>query len=390
LRVWDIRTGEAVTFVGSDEYLTTSSKGFFVASSRGAEDLSVVRGLEAYGVGEIYQSLASPDLVREALGGDVGGEVQRAAAVLDLDKVLDSGPAPKVEIISHPSEAQSATDVVTVAARISDRGKGIGHIEWRVNGVTVGVADAPAGATPVYEARQEIALDPGANAIEVVAYNARNLLASLPAQTLMTYNGPAAVAKPKLHILAIGINAYMDKGWTPPGTSLVEAFSQLGLAVGDAKSFAAEMQKAAAGLYGEVRVRTALDAEATSAGLDKIVEEFAAGIGPRDTFVLYAAAHGCRARLFTSGPILSNSTGLPGWCGSGGAGRAHHRTGAPAGLDRQPHQGEASDHPARHLRVRCTDQRVRPQPRRCAGLRGRHRAVARSDGPRGADRGCGG
>jgi uncharacterized caspase-like protein len=52
------------------------------------------------------------------------------------------------------------------------------------------------------------------------------------------------------------------------------------------------MEKAAAGLYGGVRIRTALDREATPANLDRIVREMAAEISPRDTFVLYVAGHG--------------------------------------------------------------------------------------------------
>lgn len=39
-------------------------------------------------------------------------------------------------------------------------------------------------------------------------------------------------------------------------------------------------------------VRTALDGEATAAGLEKAVEEIAARISSRDTFILFAAAHG--------------------------------------------------------------------------------------------------
>ena len=52
------------------------------------------------------------------------------------------------------------------------------------------------------------------------------------------------------------------------------------------------MKQAADGLYGEVRIRTALDSQATPAGLDRIFKEISAGIDPRDTFVLLAAAHG--------------------------------------------------------------------------------------------------
>jgi hypothetical protein len=55
-----------------------------------------------------------------------------------------------------------------------------------------------------YNVSQQLALDPGDNNIEVVAYNGANLLASLPARTTIKFTGSADVVKPKLHILAIG------------------------------------------------------------------------------------------------------------------------------------------------------------------------------------------
>ena len=181
---------------------------------------------------------------------------------------------------------------LTIAARIADRGKGIGRIEWRVNGVTAGVTAAPAGPGPDFEVKQELALDPGENRIEVIAYEGRNLLASLPARTTITYDGPADAAKPKLHILAIGIDAYEDYGGSPPGSGKIYKFPPLGSSVPDAKAFAAEMEKAGAGQYAQVRVTLALDGDATAAKLDETFTKIAKEIGPRDTFVLYAAAHG--------------------------------------------------------------------------------------------------
>jgi WD40 repeat protein len=295
VRLWDLHSGEALASLSASregEQLAITPKGFFSSSQRDTDMLAIVRGLEVTTIRQVHQSLYNPDLVREALAGDPKGEVRRAAEVINLERVLDSGPAPEAEITLHPSDGKSDTDLVTVAARITDRGKGIGRIEWRVNGLTVGVASAPAGAGPVFGVRRELALDPGENAIEVVAYNARNLLASLPAQTSIVYTGTGNALKPKLHILAIGINAYEDRGWKRPGTDVEEYFPRLGLAVADAQSFAAEMKRASEGFYSEVRVRTALDRQATQAGLDRIVEEMSVEIGPRDTFVFFAAAHG--------------------------------------------------------------------------------------------------
>jgi hypothetical protein len=212
--------------------------------------------------------------------------------IMNLEKVLDSGPAPEVEISSHTHGSKSVSDLVTVSARIKDRGKGIGRIEWRVNGITVGVCRALACLGPNNEVKQQLALDPGESTIEVVAYDARDLLASLPGQTTVNFTGAADTIKPTLHVLAIGINNYVDKGWVAPGDTAPSLFPKLDLAVGDARTLAAELKKAGLGLYSDVRVRTVLDEEATAANLDGIVREFAAGIHPRDTFVLFAAAHG--------------------------------------------------------------------------------------------------
>lgn len=295
IRLWDLKRGEVlVSLLTSTEgdRLAITPKGFFATSRRNTGMLAIARGFEVTSIEQVHQSLFNPDLVREALAQDPADEVARAAEVISLDKVIGSGPAPTVEIISQPREGKSTVDLVAVAARIKDRGKGIGRIEWRVNDITVAVGNAPKGVGPVYQVRQEIALDPGDNTVEVVAYNASNLLASLPAQTTIAYTGPADTVKPKLHLLAIGINNYVDQGGLLPDTGEVGAFSKLTYAVPDAVAIAEEMKKAAHGLYGEVRVRTALDGEATLAGLDRIVQEMAAEITPRDTFILFVAAHG--------------------------------------------------------------------------------------------------
>lgn len=295
IRLWNIESGqELARLFGNVDgtWFAITSHGFFSSMSRDTAMLSIVRGLEVTTIGQIHQSLFNPDLVREALAGDPRGEVKRAAAVINLDRVLDSGPPPAVQIISTIKGDKSQEDLVTVRARIEDRGKGIGRIEWRVNGVTAGVSIAPSNAGATFEAVQQLALDQGENMIEVVAYEARNILASLPAQTSVSFVPPTGTTKPKLHVLAIGINKYIDKGWTPPGGSQREHFAPLELAVGDAKALGAALQKAGANLYGEVRVRTVLDQEATLARIDALVKQMAAEIKPRDTFVLFAAAHG--------------------------------------------------------------------------------------------------
>lgn len=300
VKVWNLETGRVMAgmYRGTDlSWLTISlPHGFLAGTPEGAQNISIVRGLDLYDVGQVYQSLFNPDLVSEILAGDPAGEAMNAADALDLDKVLDSGAAPQVAFGPIPVEAQAA-ELFTAETRVTNQGGGIGRVEWRVNGVTAGV-ESPAGATATGSTitiARTLALEPGQNSIEAVAYNGRNLLASLPARGTITFAGPADTAKPNLHVLAVGIDDYIDQGWTPPGASDPLKFPRLNLAVKDATTFGADMKRAAAGAYGEVRVTSILDKEATRQNLDRIITRLAGEIHPRDTFVLFAAAHGFSA-----------------------------------------------------------------------------------------------
>ena len=134
----------------------------------------------------------------------------------------------------------------------------------------------------------------------------------------------------------------------------------------DAKAFGAEMEKAGAGQYAQVRVTLALDADATAGKLEETVRKLAGEISPRDTFVLYAAAHG----YSVGGNYYMIPQDYQGGAEPGGAQGPRHRPGAPAGLDRQPHQGEEGADPARHLRIRRADRRLYEVAHRRAGLGG--------------------
>ena len=257
VRIWDINSGAQTIslFNGVDgEWAAFTRQGFFNGSSPKAESLvSLVKGLETTSISQTWQSLYAPDLIREALAGDPDGEVSRAAEVVNLDKVVGSGPAPVVDLEPIAIDRVPDDGVVEISARIRDQGTGIGRIEWRINGITAGVTTPQNDHGSILEVKQALALDPGENVIEAVAYNKLNLLASLPGQMTLTYKSAGDSIKSKLHILAVGINDYVDKGWVAPGRSEKLAFPKLGLAVRDATSFAEEAAKAAGSLYSDVR-----------------------------------------------------------------------------------------------------------------------------------------
>ena len=284
LKVWQLASGELLASAMASpqgEWLIITPEGFFSASSpRAAEMLSVVRGLDVYGIDQVYQSLFRPDLVREKLAGDPGGKVREAAARLDLSKLLDSGRVPKVGISSHKSQDTSPIDLAMIEASLADQGGGIGRAEWRINGITVGVVDRPPASSGPITLKQAVALDPGENIVELVAYNGQNLVASVPARTKITWTGTEPSAPPRLHVLAIGINDYWDSKL------------KLTYAVPDAKSLVDGLRQAGKEHYEDVIVTEVLDADATAQHLDQVFAELSQKIRPRDVFVFYAAGHG--------------------------------------------------------------------------------------------------
>jgi hypothetical protein len=169
-----------------------------------------LRGLEVSTVDRVYNALYRPDLVREKLAGDPGGKVRSAAARLDLDKVVASGSPPKIRILSPDSASRAAPETVTVEAGLADQGGGIGKVEWRVSGVTLGVeecgikrmGDAPAAGSAstssgkTAKVSRTLGLAPGENRVAVLAYNEAGLIASEPFDLVITLVQQAAAPPP--------------------------------------------------------------------------------------------------------------------------------------------------------------------------------------------------
>lgn len=291
-RRWDVATGDLLaisTAFRDGEWLTITPEGFFDSSSpKAAQNLSIVRGLEISSVDQVYNTLYRPDLVREKLASDPEGKVKAAAAQLDLTKVMASGSPPKVAITSPVSGLASATDEISVEAAVSDQGGGVGKMEWRVNGVTLGVETrgfervdgAQTASGKIRTVKRTLALERGENRIEVVAYNAKGLIASEAAEITVKWDGDKTAVPPKLFVMAVGVNDYYDSRL------------RLAYAVPDATAIAEGFRKAGTGLYAAVDVTTVLDKDVTLANLDKVFGELGKKALPRDVFVFFLAGHG--------------------------------------------------------------------------------------------------
>ncbi len=291
IRIWDLAKGQELArmMAASDgEWLTMTPKGFFSASPRGDELLSVVRGLDSYSVLQFYEHLARPDLVAELLKGDLEGRYRSAANVLNLETILDSGPAPKLERLNNREKKSEGR--ADLAVRLTDRGGGIGEkVIWRVNGVAQGATTAPGlGGSPspgryaVME--QTLRFDPTRkNAVEVVAYNAKGLLATVPLRfSIDPVFGITDKPAPRLFVLAVGVDNYLKPDW------------RLSNAVSDAKTISAALKAVGSAFFGEnnVEITTVLDENATEKGIGAAFERIAAKVEPQDVFVLFLSGHG--------------------------------------------------------------------------------------------------
>ena len=282
VKLWPLDSDHAaLTLIAgkSGNWMSVTRAGFFATSGEADRLLSVVDGLDAYGVDQFYQALYRPDLVEEVLKGDPDGRYANAAAELDLRKILDSGPAPHIEFDLKKTERHDESATVTV--RIENRGGGIGRIEWAIGNVNQGIdRGGLGGAEKAMELSREIALTPGRNVVEVVAYNQANLIASRPARLVIDATGPSKGRRGVLHVLSVGIDRYAEKRL------------ELQNAAADARAMADMLTVAGADVFDEVRAKLVLDAEVTQSGLNAVFDDIVRDMAPEDTFVFFLAGHG--------------------------------------------------------------------------------------------------
>lgn len=281
--LWKVDGRLLAKFAGLEKnWLTSTDAGYFDRGGDGELPLHVVRGAETYPVAQFQDHLYRPDLVEALLKGDSEGKYADAASKLNLEAILDSGPAPQIEAIPR-RKTERIGDTITIALRLVDTGGGIGEkVVWRVNGITQGeVSDPNAARTGYRVAEQTLRLAPGQdNIVEVTAYNGAGLLASTPWRHVEGKFGEPSGAR--MHILAVGVSTYAKPEW------------RLKYADKDAQAFVDLMQAVAKGkgLYDDVRPSLVLESDATEKGIEAAIERMRGEVGANDVFILYLAGHG--------------------------------------------------------------------------------------------------
>ncbi|WP_247370461.1 caspase family protein [Bradyrhizobium sp. CW10] len=294
VHISDLGTGQLLSSLlgGADgEWLTITQKGFFAASRKGTEALNIVRRLEAYSVMQFYDHLHRPDLVEEVLKGDPEFKYVDASRRLNLEMILESGPAPRIELL--PNRTEKTGETVKLAVRLIDEGGGIGpKVIWRVNGKTQGATTALGAGRPpslgdYVVMPQALTVDPTKkNEIEIIGYNGRGWLATPPLRISVDAWGVATQERPRLFVLAMGVDNYLRPDW------------QLRYAAEDASAFAAALKAIGSEkvegspMFSNVELSTLLNEKVTERNIAAEFERMAAMVKARDVFVLFLGGHG--------------------------------------------------------------------------------------------------
>ena len=243
-RLWNAATGQEIaqfiSFSGSDtqiasatrdiavveiaeqaasvdgEWLSITPDGYYQASPRGDRYLNVRVGNTVSGIDAYRSVFYNPDVVQARLQGrpDPASKssvtIQQAAAFLP----------PEIALQSDTTTTNAATANISVA--VTDRNQPVKNIKIMVNGRLLGRDELAAvtgargleagrasltvtGGQKTLNFRLPLALDPGANRVEVVAFNG---YAENRRYIDITRNAPAGEkpSLPNLWILAVGVN----------------------------------------------------------------------------------------------------------------------------------------------------------------------------------------
>lgn len=283
LRIYEIGKREPVvstTVYDDQNWLSIAGRGYFAGTRAAAENLLLaISPTESITIDSLFDTLYRPDLVAVTAAGNAPQVVQQAEQKDDLTTLLKDGLPPKVAILTPTGDSKSAEEIVSARASVEAGAGGIGRIEWRVNGITrVSRRTGAAGATATIEDR--LLLEPGANEIELVVYNATDKLASTPARTVVHWGEAGKAAPPRLFVLSIGVNEYWDNRLN------------LKYASSDATDIAKGFELAGNGLFESTRTWTLLDKQVTRSQITKTFDEISGSIRSSDVFILFVAGHG--------------------------------------------------------------------------------------------------
>jgi len=292
IRWYDYSTGRELLafFPHADRkrWVLWTPEGFFDHSPGGEEligwHLNQGKDKEAlfFPASKLYKEFYRPDLVTASFESK---DLSAYAKAIDINKILSRETIPPtVHFLTKSGNADNYD--TPIRAQVCDTGGGIGDVTLFLNTMPVAVETTGRGLKIVeknrdgqcYSFERTITLSPGANSIQLMAYNKANAIESH--RDTIELNHTAKAAQPELHLLTVAVNAYRDGDL------------RLKYALPDADALAEQVQAKGKGLFNKVHLHTLRDGDVTKERLAKTFADIGSKMKREDVFLLFVAGHG--------------------------------------------------------------------------------------------------
>lgn len=269
---WDSKTLKkkcTLSYISDNEWVAYTPEGLFDGSTEGIKKLHFANGLNVMPLESLYEQYFTPNLLTQVLGGE-------SIAKSNVDISTISFP-PAVKIITPENNAIITSSGLTINIKVTDQGGGIDEIRLYHNGKLLDGTTRGCKSTGQNH-EFTVTLTNGENRIKATAFNSQRT-ESIPNEIVVHYKAPEIV-KPNMHILAVGINTYLNPKYN------------LNYAKNDADAFVKSLSAGASLLFGKVEVTIINDANATKTGILAAIEKIKSASKAEDVFVFYYAGHG--------------------------------------------------------------------------------------------------
>lgn len=295
---YDVSTGEKLysSLARDDgEWLSWTPEGHFTGSDALIEDgVYFVRGTTVFPIDRFFEHFYRPDIIEARIAGNESA-IGATGTIAEL-----LVPLPEVEIaflhqdnIFRPFQADVSQDlivdegVVTVRVTARDTGGGVENLRLfhngsRISGETRGLVREGSSedtlSEDIVQTILTIRLLDGDNRISAVAFSQTGVEGNA-ANAFLSYRAPEP-ERPILWLVAVGANDYENPTYN------------LNYAVGDARGFAAAIERAGRGLFQQVESTVLLDRDVTRNRLIAALNSVSERSRAEDVFVFFYAGHG--------------------------------------------------------------------------------------------------
>ena len=282
-RIWDTDSGaEICQFVSleSDEWICLTPGGYYNASANGGQGINVRDGDAVYGIDDFFETYYRPDIVQAILAGNDTGSLERTSLLqgiktppaISLAVMTDSGDWQSFEQAGDSARITDGSLRIRITA--TDTGGGIKELRLLVNRKLIEYEQRGLSLVEgsVLTREYSVALATGVNRITALGFSF-DMIQSHPVSGIYTYY-PPQMAKPELHVLAIGIDKYKNGRYN------------LNYCRSDCSSFVESLQPKAGKLFSKVNITQLNDGDASKTRIIAMLDKLAAIMNPEDVFIL--------------------------------------------------------------------------------------------------------